>query len=268
MHHNVTHTPLSLFSHCVCDRCINADPNYGFAWFHCRLHPNDIPSLVLNTARLKITQELLHSQNVYARGLLHYIHRCSLKLLTMHRKIGATDEGVSSSDLSLWASTDLITITSPDGSLWPSSAPPPRPPLASGDIDIIHDDETSRSMDVPPTGSLHVDRSLSQSMHSSQGGREFVLAREDPMGVQLDRVSVLIEDITSALPMLSPSMLLPALPSSASQFIPFIQTREGTLYCYSDFVTGLVEMNRSFTHNQLASDAKRSLLLGADFIVS
>lgn len=122
---------------------------------------------------------------------------------------------------------------------------------------------------VPPTGSLHVDRSLSQSMHSSQGGREFVLAQEDPMGVQLDRVSELIEDMTSALPMLSPSMpLLPELPSSASQFIPFIQTREGTLYCYSDFVTGLVEMNRSFTHNQLASDAKRSLLLGADFIVS
>jgi hypothetical protein len=244
------------------DRCINADPNYGFAWFHCRLHPNDIPSLVLNTARLKITQELLHSQNVYARGLLHYIYRCSLKLLKMHRKIGATDDdGFSSSELSLCSSIDLITIAPPVAQVWPSSDSLLLPHIASRDIDVH--DEKSRSLEVP-TGSLHVDPSLSKSMHSSQGDILFV-AQEDPVGVQLDRISELIEDITSALPTLSSSLLLP---SSASQFVPFIQTREGTLYCYSDFVTGLVELNRSFTHNQLASDAKRSLLLGADFIVS
>jgi hypothetical protein len=221
-------------------------------------------------------QELLHSQNVYARGLLHYIYRCSMKLLKMHRKIGAADDDVfSCSELSLSSTIDLIKIAPPVVHVWPSSDPLLPPHIASRDIDIH--DETSRSLEAP-TSSLHVDPSLSKSMHSSQGGMLFI-AQEDPVGVQLDRISELIEDMNSALPMLSSSLLMPSsasqfipfiqMPSSASQFIPpFIQTREGTLYSYSDFVTGLVEMNRSFTHNQLASDAKRSLLLGADFIVS
>jgi len=213
---------------------------------------------VLNTAQLKIAQELVHSQNVYARGVLHYIYRCSLKLLKMHhRRIDVDD---FSSDL--WTST-LVTVPTLTSL---SSAPLMRIHTASKD-GFTYDDK-SRSLDLQPMGFVDADPSpLSKLMQSSslQGGLEW-FAREDPLEVQLDRISELIEDMTLALS--ASSLSLSSLPSSTSQIVPFIHTREGTLFCYSDFVTGLVEMNRSFTHNQLASDAKRSLLLGADFIVS
>eukprot|EP01038_Epipyxis_sp_PR26KG_P011499 gene11499-15404_t len=60
-------------------RCVNADPNYGSAWFFCRLHPSDIPSFVLSNAVHIIVHELVSSQAIYGRAILHYIRNCLQK---------------------------------------------------------------------------------------------------------------------------------------------------------------------------------------------
>lgn len=57
-------------------RCINADPNYGSNWFHCRHHPHDNPMWVLQRAVTALQHELLDTHRVYARAIMHWVRRC------------------------------------------------------------------------------------------------------------------------------------------------------------------------------------------------
>lgn len=57
-------------------RCINADPNYGSAWFYCRKLPHDIPAVVLQTAQSLLEHELLECHQIYARATLHFLYKC------------------------------------------------------------------------------------------------------------------------------------------------------------------------------------------------
>jgi hypothetical protein len=55
---------------------MNADPNYGSAWFHCRMHPNEISSSIIKNGKIIIFHELVDTHQIYCRALLHYVIRC------------------------------------------------------------------------------------------------------------------------------------------------------------------------------------------------
>lgn len=92
---------------CAC-RCVNADPNYGSAWFHCRQLPSDIPSTVMEHARDTLCREIRGSQRIYARGILHYIQR-SLGSTAEFRSKSATSPLFLSDRSTLFTSSDFVT---------------------------------------------------------------------------------------------------------------------------------------------------------------
>lgn len=58
MLHNVNTTFLE-------QRCVNADPNYGALWFHCKRGPFDTARQVLRTAKLLLIAEIGHFRSVF-----------------------------------------------------------------------------------------------------------------------------------------------------------------------------------------------------------
>jgi la-related protein 1 len=56
-------------------RCLNADPNYGMLWAHCRDLPDDISIRILARAKRILLQELLMSYPLYLRATLQYVQR-------------------------------------------------------------------------------------------------------------------------------------------------------------------------------------------------
>lgn len=60
-------------------RCMNADPNYGTAWFFCRSSPIDAPTSILSSAQEMLMHELYSAQPIYIRALCHYVKKCIAK---------------------------------------------------------------------------------------------------------------------------------------------------------------------------------------------
>lgn len=56
-------------------RCANADPNYGTAWFYCRIRATDTPREVIRSARELIMHEVFSAQEIYVRAVLNYVER-------------------------------------------------------------------------------------------------------------------------------------------------------------------------------------------------
>jgi hypothetical protein len=54
---------------------VNADPNYGSAWFHCRELPFDIPGNILATAQRMIRADIESVRLLYARAILLFLRR-------------------------------------------------------------------------------------------------------------------------------------------------------------------------------------------------
>jgi tetratricopeptide (TPR) repeat protein len=52
--------------------CINADPNYGPLWFHCKNHPLDSTRQVLRNAKEMLIQEMLQYKSVYQRSIVRH----------------------------------------------------------------------------------------------------------------------------------------------------------------------------------------------------
>lgn len=50
--------------------CVNADPNYGPLWFHCKKHPLDSTRQVLRNAKEMLMQELLEHKAIYQRSII------------------------------------------------------------------------------------------------------------------------------------------------------------------------------------------------------
>lgn len=57
-------------------RCVNADPNYGSLWFHCRHLPYDIPGCVLVNAERSLQHELTSSIELYIRAVFIFMMKC------------------------------------------------------------------------------------------------------------------------------------------------------------------------------------------------
>ncbi|GBG29162.1 Pre-mRNA-splicing factor CLF1 [Hondaea fermentalgiana] len=56
-------------------RCVNADPNYGALWFHCKRGPFDTARQVLRTAKSLMIEELTKFRAVYREAIVESIHR-------------------------------------------------------------------------------------------------------------------------------------------------------------------------------------------------
>jgi len=56
-------------------KCVNADPNYGALWFHCKRGPFDTARQVLRTAKNLLVTELTKFRYVYRDGILDSLHR-------------------------------------------------------------------------------------------------------------------------------------------------------------------------------------------------
>jgi len=54
-------------------RCVNADPNYGSMWFHCRQKPSDTARSVLWRAKSMMSIELQNLQHVYVKAIVRYM---------------------------------------------------------------------------------------------------------------------------------------------------------------------------------------------------
>jgi len=53
-------------------RCVNADPNYGSMWFHCRQKPSDTARSILWRAKSMMALELQNLQNVYIKAIARH----------------------------------------------------------------------------------------------------------------------------------------------------------------------------------------------------
>ena len=53
-----------------------------------------------------------------------------------------------------------------------------------------------------------------------------------------------------------------------STIIPVVDINDGQLFTLTDFVTGIIEMNRTLFDNSLSEDIKRRNLFGSDQIIS
>lgn len=274
-------------------RCVNADPNYGSAWFHCREQPYDIPSSVLLNALHKLVHELVDTQALYARGLLHFIRRALLQSSWS----AASDNG----ELRLaknrsFVQDDCSPACSPARS---SSAPPGRQREAKAGAGSGSDNGSSSrgkgggggvggtgSRQKPPP--LDLTKSLDGKLKARAQDKTAVSYGLTMMGGRRDdhhtlppaplshrseeaseeevvqRDSELLSDFQKAGERLGASW-----PSfDEVELLPFVDTGKGALYCCTDFITGLVEMNRMMFNPNLSEETRRKNLFGSDQIVS
>jgi hypothetical protein len=50
--------------------------------------------------------------------------------------------------------------------------------------------------------------------------------------------------------------------------LPFVDIGGGALFCCTDFITGMIEMNRDMYNPHLSAEGRRKILFGSDQIVS
>jgi len=188
-------------------RCVNADPNYGSAWFHCRIQPYDIPSYIIKNAINILVHEMVDTQKIYSRALLHSVMRW----------ISAKQSNHSSS---VTATTNSSAVSSKDST------------NASNDDDLLMDYSISMSqVGYIPAGVL--------SNPSSSSGTSSTLTSAP------DEVSLL-----------------------GTAIIPMVDVDEGNIFVITDFVTGVIEMNRAIFSSHLSEDMRRKSLFGSDQIIS
>ena len=218
---------------------MNADPNYGSAWFHCREQPYDIPATVLQSAQHKLVHELTATQNLYARAMMHFIRR-SL----------ACGEG---NNKSVASSTVEEERTSP----YQLTAMGGRhSPLR----DHSHRSNNSNTFSTSTTSSTSINSTDNNIVESPETSR----ARE--------------WELLSDMNQLNTCMLSKAVSSRESassswtsldtvHIVPFVSL-QGSLFCSTDFITGIIEMNRSMYNNNLPDEVRRKNLFGSDQIIS
>ena len=210
-------------------RCVNADPNYGPLWFHCHVHPADIPSRVVQRALTLLRHELLEAYPLYLRATLLFVQRC---LNAARRRLAAKA-----------------------GSNVEKARAPARNEAAAN---YVQDEDSKQQQQLPAVVDA-INRAvetsgpsavLQQHQHPQQQplllrdeGRE----RVDHAG-DGDRNE---DSIAAARP------ILQRLPGS------------GRLYCVQDFLTAIVEVNRAmYTPAAMLDEAtRRRFLFSVDQII-
>jgi hypothetical protein len=213
-------------------RCINADPNYGTAWFYCRPRPFDTPTFILNSATNILSHEILAAQKIYARAIVHYVQ----KVLTIVKNIPSP----------------------PKSPKRPSSAPSKRPDAKD------EASKVSTSMDgataVLALGLGKV-QSNSKSEFNGDGELEALLQAQEDGIDQSQRDDEFLSDFT-----LSHSMI-ENWPSPVDvQSISLLEV-DGKLFASTDFVSSLVQLNRIIFNRSISEEDRRKVLFGSDQII-
>lgn len=190
------------------NRCINADPNYGNAWFYCRLHPFNIPTEVLENAIQLIAAELSGCQLLYCRAIFHFIVYC---LQAKYKQELRTRSGVEQSDGGVNVGDDWNSL------------------LTRGD-----------NGDYNRVCELQVLVSYRKLFHTSTTNNN-------------DTTSYTLNHITRL---------------EAAEIVPLVELSSHKMYHYSDFVTGIVAINRNGITHRMHFEEKRKLLFGSDQIIS
>lgn len=100
--------------------------------------------------------------------------------------------------------------------------------------------------------------------------------KEESKDKSLIRINECIQDINDTLPFLlnqynkyiSTTTSITNHVLNSSSIIPFIELKHGFIYSYTDFVTGIIELNQIIFNNQLDIELKRKILFGTDSILS
>jgi len=297
---------------------VNADPNYGSAWFHCRQQPYDVPSTVLHTALSKITHEVAATQGAYARAMLHYIRRCLLGRagsVVGKNSVGnsANSGGAVNGGVNVDSAVNAI-LSSPTRS---ASAPPGRTKQSSATHTTTAANTNTSSVDVSKSQDGLRAHTTSPHQLTAMGGRRSPLREalhttsqeeEEPVEVRAAREAELLQQLsdvnttmlrlnsitltTNATTPTPAATAVAVMPTSAgntlianttppttsdthhwsclntAHIIPFVSLSDHGVYCCTDFITGLVEMNRLMYNSNMSDELRRKNLFGSDQIIS
>ena len=120
-------------------RCVNADPNYGYMWFHCKVRPFDSARQVLQRAATILRREIHLCRHLYARAAQAAVAR-------MHGS-GVLEAGPASAAAG-GAVEASPSSPSPSPSPSPSSSPSPSPaPLSRVEAETELDAELDMAME-------------------------------------------------------------------------------------------------------------------------
>lgn len=217
-------------------RCINADPNYGTAWFYCRPRPFDTATHILNSATNILSHEMSAAQKIYARAIVHYVQ----KVLTVVTNIPTS----------------------------PSKSPSKRPSSAPSKRQEIKDDtsKVSTSMDgataVAALGLVNSNNNSEIKFNSDGDGelQALLQAQEDGTN-QNKRDEEFLSDFT-----LSHS-IIENWPSPVDVQSLSLLNIDGKIYASTDFVSSLVQLNRIVFNRNLSEEDRRRVLFGSDQII-
>jgi hypothetical protein len=242
-------------------RCVNADPNYGSVWFHCREQPNDVPTVVLRGAMQRLVHELTATQKIYVRALLHFVRRCLLQCGTLSeadRSAGALEGSPSRSYSSLAprrrSPTDAATQQGSSGAADAGA-------VVSKSLDGLH-----AVLGSPARGDSNSTFKSSQLNTSTFSDDEARSQGRTPAGNLLaTRAVEVLQDIAAV----EERLVAQGWPGfSEVHLLPLVEVDGGSLFTSADFVTGMIEMNRDLCNPSLPDEAKRKHLFGSDQIVS
>lgn len=224
-------------------RCVNADPNYGSVWFHCRDQPYDMPSTVLRSALQRLVHEISATQKIYARALFHFVRRC---LLQPSGDAAQGSPSRSFSSLTVRKNTPLVNAVDKGAHGLSSSLnglpSPSRGPLSGGEL----------NSSLLAAGGDQADTSVA----TQGGGKDDFLTR---------RAREVLEDIAAV----EGSLVARGWPGfSEAHLVPFVEVDGGALFSSADFVTCMIEMNRNMFDPALALEAKRKHLFGSDQVAT
>lgn len=217
---------------------MNADPNYGSAWFHYREQPNLIPTAILTTSLERISKELAATQRLYGRAVLKFVMKCMHSQRTKYQGTSSSKAPLTPSSASSSSEFDSIS-----GSSGGASTSPWRLNQPSGNNPVKFASPVKDSR-----------LSLLQECHSVKDRQEHE--------AQKARVLELCSDVEIMVSTNSAGLTSPTAKSTASS------NREAEKYCAEDFVSGSIELNRELFSQDLSEEMKRKYLFGSDQIIS
>lgn len=247
------------FRHCIWQyrcRCVNADPNYGSVWFHCRDQPYDVPSAVLRSAVHQLVHELTSAQKIYVRALFHFVRRCLSQCNKPRSSPPATAEGNVNPSRSYSSLTLHRKVSAAEAGATQSSA------NQSANVGV------SRSLNGLPKPSQPSEKATSASDTSNLGRTELgggAQLRRSQEELLATRAEEALEDC-AAVERLLTAEGWPGF--SEVHLLPVVEVDGGSLFTSPDFVTGMIAMNRDMCNPALSAEAKRKHLFGSDQIVS
>lgn len=208
---------------------MNADPNYGSAWFHYREQPNLIPTAILTTSLERISKELVSTQRLYGRAVLQFVLKCmdaqKISYLSTPSPVpaAASSDGVSGGMTSPWR----LTRTSGNNPVKFAS------PVKDSRLNQL------------------------QEYHSIKDKQEHEQCKARVLDFCAD-VDILTSTNSAGL----------MSPASVKVNASAVRSNEEERFRSEDFVSGSIELNRELFSQDLNEEMKRKYLFGSDQIIS